>query len=166
MSLRGIFIALGANLPSDVGSPAETIRAALDRLGRRGVRIENCSHFYKTTAWPDPSQPPFVNAVARVATDHAPRELLQLLHETETVFGRTCSARNAPRTLDIDLIDYEGRVEQGPPTLPHPRAAARSFVLIPLADVAPNWCHPVTGLSVERLIEALPESERRLNRVS
>ena len=82
------------------------------------------------------------------------------LARTETAFGRVRSARNAPRTLDLDLIDYDGRIEQGALVLPHPRIEQRGFVLIPLADVAPGWRHPVTGRSVKELIAALPEEER------
>jgi 2-amino-4-hydroxy-6-hydroxymethyldihydropteridine diphosphokinase len=86
------------------------------------------------------------------------------LHATETSFGRTRSARNAARTLDVDLLDYNGRVEDGSPMLPHPRLDVRNFVLIPLRDVAPDWRHPVTGRLVDALIGALPEAERTLPR--
>lgn len=165
MTSQGIFIALGANVLSKVGNPAETIGAALDWLARTRVEIESCSPLYRTRAWPDPADPAFVNAVARIATDRTPLELLQLLHETETVFGRTRSLRYAPRTLDLDLLDYEGRVEKGPPTLPHPRMATRAFVLVPLADVEPNWRHPQSGLTVAQLIAAVPADERRIDRL-
>lgn len=156
-----ILIALGANLDSPVGPPAATIAAALDALAKNGVEIEAISAFFATPAWPDPSDPPFVNVVARVGSAPMPAELLDILHAIESVYGRTRSAkRNAPRTLDLDLIDYHGRVEEGPPTLPHPRMAERGFVLIPLADIAPEWRHPATGLSVTELIAALPEESR------
>jgi 2-amino-4-hydroxy-6-hydroxymethyldihydropteridine diphosphokinase len=155
-----IVIALGANLDSPAGPPAETIASALDAMGRNGVKIEAVSAFYATLAWPDPADPPFVNAVIRVDTAHSPDKLMQVLHKIEWAFGRTRSGRNAPRTLDLDLIDYQGRMEEGPPTLPHPRMAERAFVLIPLSDVASDWRHPVTGRSVADLIAALPEESR------
>jgi 2-amino-4-hydroxy-6-hydroxymethyldihydropteridine diphosphokinase len=160
MSGHAVLIALGANLPSRAGEPAETIKSALAELARRGVRIRRISSFYRSPAWPDPGDPPFVNAVALAETELAPLDLLRVLHETETAYGRTRSARNAPRTLDLDLIDYETRVEPGPPTLPHPRMEARAFVLVPLAEVAPGWVHPVSGERVETLLAALPEAER------
>jgi 2-amino-4-hydroxy-6-hydroxymethyldihydropteridine diphosphokinase len=151
-----ILIALGANLPSPAGPPVETVKAAFGVLGRRGIQVEASSFLYRSPAWPDPSDPPFVNAVAKVGTRLSPAELLRTLHEIEDFFGRIRSWRNAPRTLDLDLIDYDGRCEPGPPELPHPRLAERRFVLQPLADVAPHWRHPVGGRSVSELIALLP----------
>jgi 2-amino-4-hydroxy-6-hydroxymethyldihydropteridine diphosphokinase len=114
------------------------------------------SGFYRSAAWPDPSDPSFVNAVAAVETDFDPAALLSVLHEIEAAFGRKRGEPNAPRTLDMDLLDYDGQVEDGPPQLPHPRMDARAFVLVPLREVAPNWRHPVSGQSVSELIEKLP----------
>jgi 2-amino-4-hydroxy-6-hydroxymethyldihydropteridine diphosphokinase len=158
-ALRGetpqIFIALGANIPSQAGPPDVTLKAALTALGKRGVQIRKVSRFRQTDAWPDPSDPPFINTVAEIETDLQPIALLRLLHEVETSFGRKRSVPNAPRSLDLDLIDYRGRVMQGALELPHPRMAVRRFVLEPLAEVAPGWRHPVSGLSVEALLAAL-----------
>ncbi|HEY5348049.1 MAG TPA: 2-amino-4-hydroxy-6-hydroxymethyldihydropteridine diphosphokinase, partial [Rhizomicrobium sp.] len=118
-----ILIALGANIASPAGSPAETLRAALARLEEEGVNVVKVSSFYQTPAWPDPADPVFTNAVAMLATELPPAALLALLHRTETQFGRERSAKNAPRSLDLDLLDYDGRIEAGPPVLPHPRIA-------------------------------------------
>ena len=150
-----IFIALGANIPSAAGPPVATLRAALAALRGHGIQIRRVSSFRQTAAWPDPSDPPFTNAVAGIETDLQPIALLGLLHEVETSFGRKRSAPNAPRTLDLDLIDYGGRVEHGAVEIPHPRMAVRRFVLEPLGEVAPGWRHPVTGLSVEALLASL-----------
>jgi len=154
-----ILIALGANLPGPVGAPADALRAALTRLEERGVKILSVSSFYETPAWPDPGQPAFVNAVAAVQTALQPVELLTLLHGVETDFGRLRSAANAPRTLDIDLLDYDAKVLSEVVTLPHPRMQDRSFVLVPLAQVAPGWRHPVTGESVADLLAKLPDRD-------
>jgi 2-amino-4-hydroxy-6-hydroxymethyldihydropteridine diphosphokinase len=154
-----ILIALGANLPSPAGPPTATLRAALARLEERGVKILSVSSFYETPAWPDPAQPAFVNAVAAVESTLQPVELLTLLHGVETEFGRLRSAPNAPRTLDIDLLDYDGKQMTDGVTLPHPRMAERGFVLVPLARVAPNWRHPVTGEAVDALLARLPDRE-------
>jgi 2-amino-4-hydroxy-6-hydroxymethyldihydropteridine diphosphokinase len=147
-----ILIGLGSNLSSVIGSPAQTLRAALEDLQKRHIKVEGTSRFYRTPAWPDPNDPPFVNAVARVSTDLAPAALLNQLHEVEAAFGRRRGIANAPRTLDLDLLDYDGRVETGPPVLPHPRLSERAFVLVPLSDVAPSWVHPVAGQSVTSLL--------------
>ena len=157
-----ILIALGANLPSPAGEPAATLHAALAALERRGADVLTVSKFYATPAWPDPNDPPYVNAVAHIETALPPRELLALLHDIEIAFGRRRSERNAPRTLDLDLLDYDGRVELGPPELPHPRMTQRGFVLIPLADVAPGWRHPITGISLQSLIADLSQEQRRV----
>jgi 2-amino-4-hydroxy-6-hydroxymethyldihydropteridine diphosphokinase len=150
-----ILIALGANLPSPAGPPQETIKTALRQLTGQSITIVKQSGFYRSAAWPDPSDPSFVNAVAAVKTDLSPAALLAVLHQTEAAAGRQRSAPNAPRTLDLDLLDYDGRIEGGPPRLPHPRMDARAFVLVPLREVAPDWCHPISGLSVSELIENL-----------
>jgi len=159
-----ILIALGANLPSTAGTPRDTLRAALASLGARGITIERLSGFYLSEAWPDPTDPPFVNAVASVRTSLSPDELLRMLHEVEAEFGRKPGPRNSPRPLDLDIVDYEGRIEHGDLELPHPRMADRAFVLLPLREIAPEWRHPVTGLALDQLIAALgPAKVTRLS---
>ena len=152
-----ILIALGGNLASHAGPPAQTLKGALGRLEQLGVKILSVSSFYETPAWPETSDPPFINAVAAVKTTLQPVELLDLLHGVETEFGRMRSAPNAPRTLDIDLLDYDGKVMTGAVTLPHPRLRQRSFVLAPLAEVAQGWRHPVSGQGAAELLAALPD---------
>jgi 2-amino-4-hydroxy-6-hydroxymethyldihydropteridine diphosphokinase len=152
-----ILIALGANIPSRAGSPALTMHAAIAEFRHKGIRVPALSPFYETPAWPNAADPSFVNAVARIETTLAPGALLARLHEIEMNFGRVRAVRNAPRSLDLDILDYDGRIESGPPALPHPRIESRGFVLIPLRDIAPAWRHPVSGHSVEELIAALPD---------
>ena len=161
-----IVIALGANLPSRAGAPRETLNSALAELSQNGIRTVAVSSFYATRAWPNPSDPPFVNAVAQIETSLLPAELMSILHQTETSFGRKRATKNAPRTLDLDLIDYDGRIEAGPPELPHPRLSQRAFVLVPLADIAPSWPHPKTGQTVSELLAALPAGARDVERLA
>ena len=154
-----ILIALGANLPGPAGEPASTLNHALRQLNDKGVKIRRVSSFYKTPAWPDPADPVFVNAVALLETVLQPVELLALLHDVETELGRMRSRPNAPRTLDLDLLDFNGQVMEQGLILPHPRMAERSFVLVPLAEIAPDWRHPVSGKGVEELLAALPDRD-------
>ncbi len=157
-----ILIAFGSNLPSRAGPPAATLRAALAAIESTGIEAVRVSRLYRTEAWPNPGDPAFVNAVAQVITALPPRALLKTLHAIERSFGRVRTISNAPRTLDLDILDYEGCIESGPPTLPHPRLDRRSFVLVPLAEIAPEWRHPVCGLAAEDLLAKLPDGLRQV----
>ena len=143
-------------MPSRAGLPAETLKAALTALGEAGVTVLKVSSFIETVAWPNPADPPFTNAVARVQTNLEPLALLELLHAIETDFGRVRSHVNAPRPLDLDLLAHGGTVLTGARlSLPHPLMARRRFVLEPLAEIAPDWRHPVTGLTPVEMLAAL-----------
>lgn len=152
-----IFIGIGGNLPSRFGSPRESCAAALVALAAHGVHPVRVSRFWRTAPVPVSDQPWFVNAVAAVATDLSPTTLLAVLNEIEEDFGRVRGVRDAARGLDLDLLDYRGwQSYTDRLTLPHPRLHQRAFVLYPLADIAADWCHPLTRVSLARLIEALP----------
>jgi 2-amino-4-hydroxy-6-hydroxymethyldihydropteridine diphosphokinase len=160
---NSIFIAIGANLPHErYGSPRQTLEAALAELGRRGIRTVRLSPWYRTAPVPASDQPWFVNAVAEVASDLAADAVLAELHAVEAAFGRARTVPNAARPIDLDLLDYRGEIAAGGPRraiLPHPRMAGRAFVLRPLADLAPDWRHPVTGQSIGDLLAALPSDQ-------
>lgn len=152
-----VLIGLGANLPSAFGKPADTLRAALGRLHDEGVKLMRRSQFWHSKPVPVSDQPWFVNAVAAVETDLAPEALLALLHRIEAEFGRVRSVVNAPRLIDLDLLAYGRRISgQGAPLLPHPRMDQRAFVLLPLAEIAPEWRHPLSGQTVQSMIARLP----------
>jgi 2-amino-4-hydroxy-6-hydroxymethyldihydropteridine diphosphokinase len=156
-----ILIALGANLPSPAGGPQQTLEAALERLETSGVHIAARSRWYRTAPVPVSDQPWFVNGVARVETALEPAALLMLLRQVEEAFGRQRTMPNAARTLDLDIIDYDNRVENTAElTLPHPRMQDRAFVLLPLAELASDWRHPILGKTVENLISALSPEQK------
>jgi 2-amino-4-hydroxy-6-hydroxymethyldihydropteridine diphosphokinase len=158
-----IFIGIGANLNHPVyGAPRRVLEAALEELGRRGVAVRRVSPWYRTAPVPASDQPWYVNAVAEIATDLPADRLLALLHEVETAFGRVRSVPNAARMIDLDLLDFRGETSKGGPgkaTLPHPRMEGRAFVLRPLADLAPDWRHPVSGTPIQALLAALPAGQ-------
>ncbi|KAA5805498.1 2-amino-4-hydroxy-6-hydroxymethyldihydropteridine diphosphokinase [Alkalicaulis satelles] len=159
----GIYIALGANQAYRGASPLQTLNSAIRALHTAGVETLAASRPWRTPAWPDPSDPPFVNACIKVRTALQPPDLMAALHTIETAHGRQRGARNAPRTLDLDLIDYDRlhQVLPGGLVLPHPRAAQRAFVLLPLREIAPHWRDPASGARIDALIGALPLAERQ-----
>jgi len=170
MTHFGIYVALGANLPSAAGPPLATLRAALALLGAHGCRITARSSWYRTPAVGPPGQADYVNGVVSLATALPPAALLAQLHRIEARFGRARAMRWGPRVLDLDLIDYQGLViggdgdgDRGTATrsliLPHPEVSARAFVLLPLRDVAPAWRHPRSGTPVDRLLGDLDRRE-------
>jgi 2-amino-4-hydroxy-6-hydroxymethyldihydropteridine diphosphokinase len=158
-----IFIGAGANLAHPVyGPPRQTLEAAMAALEDRGVEVIRLSPWYRSAPVPASDQPWYVNMVAEIATGLLPERLLAELHAVEEAFGRVRTAPNAPRLIDLDLLDFHGKIDPGGPgrpTLPHPRMTGRAFVLKPLADLAPDWCHPVTGASLQALVAALPADQ-------
>ena len=147
--------AVGPNLPRAGGSrPLGAWRWAVGRLGAiPGMRVVAVSSWWDSAPIPpDPTSPPYVNGVALLEGEASPEALLAALHAIEAEAGRARPYPNAPRVLDLDLIDHGGRVQAGPPILPHPRAHERAFVLRPLAEVAPGWVHPVLGRAVADLL--------------
>jgi 2-amino-4-hydroxy-6-hydroxymethyldihydropteridine diphosphokinase len=163
MAEGGVYIGLGANLPSpEYGTPRATLEAAMRALEARGLVLVARSALYESEPVPVSDQPWYLNAVIEVATDSTAAEVLALLHSVENAFGRVRGVRNEARVLDLDLLDHCGLVHEGPesPLLPHPRLADRAFVLRPLRDIAPDWRHPVSGLRIAELLESLPEAQR------
>lgn len=153
-----VLIGLGANLPSGAGSPRETLEAAIAGLAEAGMVVTARSCWYRSAPVPRSDQPDYVNGVVRVRSDLAPARLLAALHAIERRYGRERGIPNAARSLDLDLLDHCGRISgtAGSPLLPHPRLHLRGFVLLPLAEVAPDWRHPVSRRRVRDLIADLP----------
>ena len=158
--MSAAFVALGANLAGRHASPAEAVEAGIRAIDSPSLRVTARSRLYRSVAWPDPDDPEFVNAVVALETGLSPGELLTRLHEIEAAFGRVRREMNAPRPLDLDIIDYDGMVSASgeAPVLPHPRLAERAFVLQPLAEVAPDWRHPMTHMPIAELIAVLADS--------
>ncbi|HTZ36356.1 MAG TPA: 2-amino-4-hydroxy-6-hydroxymethyldihydropteridine diphosphokinase [Stellaceae bacterium] len=162
-----ILIGIGSNLAAPpAATPLDTAAAAVDALSADETEVVTLSSWYLSEPVPVSQQPWYVNAVAAIATALPPPALLARLLAVERRFGRRRGARNAARTLDLDLLDYDGRLcESAALTLPHPRLHERRFVLAPLAEIAPRWRHPRLGLSARRLLTRLPRGQevRRLD---
>ncbi len=150
-----ILIGFGSNTPFCGLAPSALVEGAARCLNAH-FPVTVISRLYDSPAWPDPSDPRYVNAVARLDADAAPRTLLAALMRIERAFGRTRSAQNAPRTLDLDLLAIDDRVVRASDLpLPHPRLHQRAFVLAPLLEVAPRWRHPTLEVEVGALYERL-----------
>lgn len=155
-----ILISFGGNIAFEGQSPTQVHAAAIASLADYGITVVRCSRFYKTPAWPDPAEPPFNNGVLAVETDLSPDALMDTLLMIEQRFGRQRSIKNAPRTLDLDVLSYHD-VIMGTShlTLPHPRVHERAFILKPLCDVAPDWQHPIMNKSAQSLLQGMDISE-------
>ncbi len=163
-----LLLALGSNASGCWGEPLATLLRAREELGQVGVRIVRTSNLYRTKPLGGSPQSPYLNAVLQAEAHIAPGSLLRVLKHMERRAGRRHTRPMAPRALDIDILDYGGRRIGWPPLsrvrgrliLPHPELHARSFVLVPLLDVAPTWRHPVMGEAARTLLSRLGSAAR------
>ncbi len=153
-----VFVGLGSNLDD----PAGQVRAALGRLSEGpDPRLLACSALYASPPMGPPDQPDYINAVAAVETDRAPRDLLAWLQGVEADHARRRGERWGPRTLDLDILLWgQRRIDEPGLCIPHPGLPERAFVLYPLAEIAPDLELP-GGESLQALLAACPRSGLR-----
>jgi 2-amino-4-hydroxy-6-hydroxymethyldihydropteridine diphosphokinase len=149
------YIGLGSNL----GDPEAQIERALRHLDEQSVRVEEVSSLYRTEPVDAPTELWFLNGVARVSCDFGPRELLAICQEIESSQGRERTIHHGPRTIDLDLLLLGDALMDSPElTLPHPELHLRRFVLVPLAEIAPELIHPILGSTMKELLGWCPDT--------
>jgi len=162
-----IFLGLGGNLDCETyGSPRRTCGAALELLAQKNIKVVARSRWYESAPVPISDQPWFVNGVVGIKTALSPDDLVSVVLDVESELGRRRSIPNAARTIDIDVLAYDNLIisNQNPDNtsdveIPHPRMHLRAFVLLPLADIAPDWVHPRSRVHIRDLINDLPKDQ-------
>ena len=152
-----IYLSVGSNL----GNRKKNIEKTKFELYSKGINIIKFSNYYETLSWPNPKNPKFYNIVLKVSSDLKMLELLKLCKQIEISLGRKKTPKNSPRTCDIDIIDYNQKVNANRINVPHPRMHLRNFVLIPLFEIEKNWRYPNSKRYIKDLIFSLSNSDIR-----
>jgi 2-amino-4-hydroxy-6-hydroxymethyldihydropteridine diphosphokinase len=158
--VNSAYLAIGSNLGNKI-SNIEITKAELEKYK---IKILKSSSNYLSESWPDPTKPNYINIIIKVKTSLTPLELLKVCNLIELKLGRIRGSINAPRTCDIDIIDYDKKIlnkKNSQLILPHPRMNKRNFVLLPLFEVDKSWKHPKSKINIVNLINSLPVKDLR-----
>ena len=151
-----IFINIGSNLSSLQGDRFYNLNKSLDLITTEKIKIIKISSIYETPSYPNQKKPKFLNIGLEVKSDNKPEFLIKKFNKIEKKLQRNRGLKNQPRTCDIDLIDYNGKIINSKDiTIPHPRAHLRNFVLFPLQEIAPMWVHPIFNKQIDVIIKKL-----------
>ena len=154
------YLGIGSNL----GNKKINIETTKYKLQKNHIQILKCSNKYESDSWPDKNNPKFINIVLKIKTNLMAHDLLKICNSIEIDLGRKRSKKNDPRTCDIDIIDYNQKVQHIEDInliLPHPSMSTRNFVLLPLFEINQSWKHPKTKKNITKLINSLPIKDLR-----
>ena len=154
-----VFLGIGSNL----GLRKRNIEKAKFLLVEHKLDLISFSSYYETPSWPDPAKPKFLNIILKLKCKYNPQELLTICKDIEIKLGRKKTKKNAPRTCDLDIVDFNNLVsiKKDNINLPHKMMHKRNFVLFPLFEIQRNWIHPVKQIDVKTLISLLPYRDIR-----
>ena len=158
--VKPVYLAIGSN----IGNKSKNIETVKLELEKNNIKILKSSSSYISKSWPDPKKPSYINIVIKVKTILLPNELLRVCNNIESKLGRIRTEKNAPRTCDIDIIDYDKKIlkkKNNQLILPHPRLNKRNFVLLPLFEIDKSWKHPESNINIVNLINSLPVKDLR-----
>ena len=159
-------LGLGSNKSSSFGDRFKNLNLAISYLETYKIKIIKRSSCYETPSYPDRKNPKFINIVVEVSTNLSPEDVASVLIFIEKKLERKRIIKNEPRTCDIDIIDYNGKVMKFAYKnlifkVPHEKLIYRNFVLFPLQEIAPKWVHPKTKTSIDMLINKLPNEDKK-----
>ena len=151
-----IILGIGSNLSSKFGDRFKNIELAVSFIESHNIQILKKSSFYETPSYPNPKKPKFLNIGLNVECNFSPERLIKKFNKIEKTMQRIRGVKNKPRTCDIDIIDYDGKVLNSKIIkIPHPKAHLRNFVLFPIREIFPNWIHPILNKEIDFLIKKL-----------
>ena len=161
-----IILGLGSNLHSSFGDRFKNIDLAISYLKFYKIKVLKISSFYETPSYPNNKNPRFINVIIEISTNLTPINLVPILILIEEKLERKRNHKNDPRTCDIDIIDYKGQIinfkyKDLDFIVPHEKLIFRNFVLIPLKEILPNWCHPKTKVSIDMIIDRLSNKNKK-----
>ena len=156
-----ILLNIGSNLDSKKGNRLFNLKKTLKLISLENIKIISTSSIYETPSYPNKKNPKFLNIGIKVECDDSPECLIKKFNKIEKKLQRTREIKNQPRTCDIDLIDYDGRILNSKKiTIPHPKAHLRNFVLFPIREISPTWIHPILNKRIDLLIKKLDHKLR------
>ena len=154
-----IYLNIGSNLPSEDGGRKSNILKALSYLKKLNLKLIKLSSFYETPSYPNNSDPKFLNLCVKLESNLKASELLNEIKKIEKKLGRIRTKKNAPRTCDIDIIDYNSEIIKNDEfEVPHPRLHLRNFVIYPLKEIEPNWFHPIFNKNIDSFFQKLDKN--------
>jgi 2-amino-4-hydroxy-6-hydroxymethyldihydropteridine diphosphokinase len=151
-----ILLNIGSNLDSKKGNRLFNLKKTLKLISLENIKIISKSSIYETPSYPNKNNPKFLNIGIEVECDDSPECLIKKFNKIEKKLQRIRGVKNQPRTCDIDLIDYDGKILNSKRlTIPHPKAHLRNFVLFPIKEISPKWIHPILNKKIDLLIKKL-----------
>ena len=154
-----IYLNIGSNLPLDKGGRESNILKAINYLKKLNIKLIKISSFYETPSYPNNADPKFINLCVKLESNLKASELLNEIKKIERKLGRTRIKKNEPRTCDIDIIDFNGKIIKNDELeTPHPRLHLRNFVIYPLKEIEPNWLHPIYNKNIDSFFKELDKN--------